>query len=70
MLQWDNPQSVDVGLRYKLNEEWSEFRDNFVSVQNGVLDPDAALDRDWKDAWHVGIAAPPSFTRARQRLIR
>jgi long-chain fatty acid transport protein len=43
-LQWDNPQLVEAGLRYKLNEEWylmanadweewSEFSDNFLSVQ-------------------------------------
>lgn len=67
-LQWDNPQTVEMGLRYKLNEEWyllanadweewSEFSDNFLSVQNGVLDPKAALDREWKDTWHAGIAA-------------
>jgi long-chain fatty acid transport protein len=67
-LQWDNPQLVEAGLRYKLNEEWylmanadweewSEFSDNFLSVQNGVLNPEAALDRDWKDTWHAGIAA-------------
>ena len=56
-LQWDNPQTVEVGLRYKLNEEWhlmanadweewSKFSDNYLSVQNGVLNPAAALDRD------------------------
>ena len=59
---------MEVGLSYKLNdewqlmanadwEEWSEFSDNFMSVQNGVLNPEAALDRDWKDTWHAGIAA-------------
>ena len=67
-LQWDNPQTVELGIRYKLNEEWhlmanadweewSKFSDNYLSVQNGVLNPAAALDRDWKDTWHAGIAA-------------
>ncbi len=67
-LQWDNPQLVEVGLRYRLNdewylmtnadwEEWSEFSDNFLSVQGGVLNPEATLDREWKDTWHAGIAA-------------
>ena len=67
-LAWDNPQTVEVGIRYKLNEEWnlmanadweewSKFSDNYLSVQNGVLNPAAALDRDWKDTWHAGIAA-------------
>jgi hypothetical protein len=27
-------------------EEWSKFSDNYLSVQNGVLNPAAALDRD------------------------
>ena len=67
-LQWDNPQLVEVGLRYRLGdewhlmanadwEEWSEFSDNYLSVQGGVLNPEAALDREWKDTWHVGVAA-------------
>ena len=67
-LQWDNPQLLEVGLRYKLSdewhlmanadwEEWSEFSDNYLFVEGGVLDPAAALDRDWKDTWHAGIAA-------------
>jgi long-subunit fatty acid transport protein len=38
-------------------EEWSEFSDNYLFVEGGVLDPAAALDRDWKDTWHAGIAA-------------
>ena len=67
-LQWDNPQLVEVGLRYRLNdewhlmanadwEEWSEFSDNYLFVEGGVLDPAAALDREWKDTWHAGFAA-------------
>jgi len=67
-LQWDNPQLVEIGLRYRLGdewhlmanadwEEWSEFSDNYLFVEGGVLDPAAALDRDWKDTWHAGIAA-------------
>ncbi|MEH6616340.1 MAG: outer membrane protein transport protein, partial [Porticoccus sp.] len=67
-LSWTNPQTVEVGLRYQLNEEWSlmanadweewsEFSENFLSIEGGVLNPKAALDRDWDDTWHVGIAA-------------
>jgi long-subunit fatty acid transport protein len=66
-LQWDNPQLVEVGLRYQLNDEWyvlanadwadwSEFSDNYLFVQGGTLNPGAALDREWKDTWHAGIA--------------
>ena len=25
-------------------------------MEGGTLDPDAALDRDWKDTWHAGVA--------------
>jgi long-chain fatty acid transport protein len=67
-LQWDNPQVLEIGMRYKLNdtwrlmanadwEDWSEFSDNFLFVQGGTLNPSAALDREWKDTWHVGLAA-------------
>lgn len=66
-LQWDNPQLVEVGMRYQLNDEWqlavnadwedwSEFSDNFLFVEGGTLDPSAALDRQWRDTWHAGIA--------------
>ena len=67
-LQWDNPQVLEIGMRYELNdtwrlmanadwEDWSEFSDNFLFVQGGTLNPSAALDREWKDTWHVGLAA-------------
>lgn len=66
-LQWDNPQLVEVGFRYQLDdewqlmanadwEEWSTFSDNYLFVQGGTLNPSAALDRDWKDTWHAGVA--------------
>jgi long-chain fatty acid transport protein len=32
-------------------EEWSEFSDNFVSVQGNDL---TVIERNWKDTWHVG----------------
>ena len=38
-------------------EEWSTFSDNHLFAEGGVLDPAVALDRDWKDTWHAGIAA-------------
>ena len=66
-LQWDNPQLVEIGMRYQLNdvwqlavnadwEDWSEFSDNFLFVEGGTLDPSAAIDRQWRDTWHAGIA--------------
>ena len=67
-LKWDNPQLIRVGASYRLNDEWhlladadwedwSEFSDNLLVVQGGTLDPSAAIDRQWRDTWHVGIAA-------------
>ena len=54
-------------MRYQLNdvwqlavnadwEDWSEFSDNFLFVEGGTLDPSAAIDRQWRDTWHAGIA--------------
>ena len=67
-LKWNNPQLIRVGGSYRLNDEWrvladadwedwSEFSDNLLVVQGGTLDPSAAIDRQWRDTWHVGIAA-------------
>jgi long-chain fatty acid transport protein len=67
-LKWNNPQLIRVGASYRLNDEWrlladadwedwSEFSDNLLVVQGGTLDPSAAIDRQWRDTWHVGIAA-------------
>jgi len=67
-LKWNNPQLIRVGASYRLDDEWhlladadwedwSEFSDNLLVVQGGTLDPSAAIDRQWRDTWHVGIAA-------------
>lgn len=55
-----------VGLAYDVSEnlrlvidadyeEWSEFSDNYISIQSGALT--TAVDRKWDDTWHVGVAA-------------
>ena len=61
---WDNPQWLEVGLRYRLSEDnhlllnggwqdWSEFGEkNELTVDGNV----ATLDRQWDDTWHAGIA--------------
>jgi len=61
---WDNPQWLEVGLRYRLSEDnhlflnggwqdWSEFGEkNELTVDGHV----ATLDRQWDDTWHAGIA--------------
>jgi long-chain fatty acid transport protein len=63
-INWDNPQWLEAGLRYRLSEEnhlflnggwqdWSEFGEkNELSVDGKV----ATLDRQWDDTWHAGIA--------------
>jgi long-chain fatty acid transport protein len=67
-LNWDNPQLVELGLRYQLNDEWrlfaiadwedwSEFSENRLALQEGVLNPAVTLDRNLKDTWKFGFAA-------------
>lgn len=64
-IQWDNPQSLEAGVRYKLNdkntlfmnmgwEEWSAFSHNELAVTtSGFVD---ITDRNWDDTWKAGIA--------------
>ena len=65
-VDWTNPQVLQVGLQYKINdkytlfvdadwEDWSEFSDNQLSFQGGVLNPVVSIDRNWKDTYHLGI---------------
>jgi long-chain fatty acid transport protein len=66
-LEWTNPQVLQVGLQYKLDDEytlffdadwedWSEFSDNRLEFKGGILNPVAELDRNWKDTYHLGAA--------------
>ncbi len=66
-LSWDNPQLLEVGIRYRLRddlyllanadwEDWSVFSKNRLEVSGGTLNPDATLDRNWEDTWHVAVA--------------
>jgi long-chain fatty acid transport protein len=61
---WDNPQWLDVGLRFKVNDEnylflnggwqdWSEFSENGLSIPTGVGTVKATLDRDFDDTWYA-----------------
>lgn len=66
---WDNPQLLEVGLSYDLDdnktiffqadwEDWSEFSENTfqVSGSGGLgLTTVANLDRDFKDTWRFGM---------------
>ena len=63
-ISWTNPQWLEAGLRYTLNDktvlffnlgwqEWSRFSDNVLSFNDGTI---SELDRNWDDTWHAGIA--------------
>ena len=65
-VDWTNPQLLRVGLQYKVDDEytlfidadwedWSEFSDNQLAFQGGLLNPVAQIDRNWKDTYHVGV---------------
>ncbi len=62
-LEWDNPQWLEVGLRYSLTDkwnmalnlgwqEWSTFSENIITVAG----QEVVINRDWDDTWHAGIA--------------
>lgn len=64
-IDWTNPQWLDVGLRYKLNDstllflnagwqEWSKFSSNVLTFDNGRV---GEIDRNWDDTWYAGAAA-------------
>lgn len=64
-IKWDNPQTLEAGVRHKLNEkqsllfnlgwqDWSAFSHNELSVSNtGIA---SVTDRKWDDTWHAGVA--------------
>ena len=66
-ISWDNPQWLDVGLRFELSDnkklflnagwqEWSAFSNNLLAFSGGLLNPVTELDRNWDDTWYAGIA--------------
>jgi long-chain fatty acid transport protein len=66
-IQWDNPQSAKLGLRYRLDnentmylsagwEDWSQFSDNTLALEGGQLNPEVRLDRNFDDTWNAGFA--------------
>lgn len=66
-VDWTNPQWLDVGIRYKLNEdlalavnagwqEWSEFSANTLAVDISGTPKVVNLDRNFDDTWYVGAA--------------
>jgi len=66
-IDWDNPQWLEAGLQYQLDDrntmflnagwqEWSEFSKNTLAFSGGALNPAATLERNFDDTWHAGIA--------------
>jgi long-subunit fatty acid transport protein len=60
-----NPQWVEAGLRYRLDDkiqlyanagwhEWSKFSENELSFRDDRV---VVSDRNWDDTWHAGVAA-------------
>jgi long-chain fatty acid transport protein len=65
-VEWTNPQVLQVGLQYKVDdqytlfvdadwEDWSAFSDNRLSFSGGLANPVANLDRNFKDTYHLGV---------------
>ncbi len=66
-ITWDNPQLLEIGLRYKLNEEWSltananwEDWSAFSVTDFAINDAPTGpvfmeLDRNWKDTYKFGV---------------
>jgi len=64
---WDNPQLLEAGLSYKVNdnltifaqadwEDWSEFSYNSFEISgDGGFTTVAAIDRDFKDTYRFGV---------------
>lgn len=71
-IDWTNPQVLEIGLKYKLDDEytffanidwedWSAFSDNHINVTNGVV---TTLDRNFKDTWQIGFALSKKMNEA------
>ena len=66
-IDWDNPQTLQAGLKYQLDDkntlllnagwqEWSAFSKNTMAFSGGLVNPVAVIDRKFDDTWHAGIA--------------
>ena len=71
-ISWTNPQWIEAGLRYRLDDktqlyanagwqEWSKFSENELSFGNDQV---VVSDRNWDDTWHAGIAAVRALSSA------
>jgi long-chain fatty acid transport protein len=76
-VNWDNPQTFNAGLKYKLSddkmiavnagwEDWSKFSHNQISFSGGTFNPGGTIDRKFDDTWHAGIAYAQNFNKSRR----
>jgi len=65
-VEWDNPQLVEVGLSYQIDdsltlvanadwEDWSKFSKNRIAMSVGPVSRVVTVDRNWHDTWHAGL---------------
>ncbi len=66
-IEWTNPQLLELGMHYQVNDElslvasvdwedWSAFSENQLTVAGGALGTSAAtLDRNWQDTYSGAI---------------
>jgi long-chain fatty acid transport protein len=65
-VDFDFPQVIQLGLKYKLTEnlllladfdweDWSAFGETGVQIQGGPAPIVTSFDRKWKDTYHVGL---------------
>ena len=63
---WENPQWVDVGMRFGAPgdlvvfvsanwQQWSEFSENQIGVDTQNGNSIVKVDRDWDDTWGVAV---------------
>jgi long-chain fatty acid transport protein len=75
-VDFEYAQVFAVGLAYQASdnlklivdfdyEDWSEFSNNYISVDTAVTSINTTVDRNWKDTWHIGMAAIYKFDDGR-----
>lgn len=73
-VSWDNPQWLDVGLKYLVTgkdvlflnggwQDWSDFSKNGISITGGATDVNTNIDREWDDTWYARIGYAHEFAQ-------
>jgi long-chain fatty acid transport protein len=64
-VDFDFPQLISLGLAYDATEnlrlifdadweEWSQFSNNYITINSSTNEMNTGINRDWDDTWHVG----------------